>query len=80
MGFPDGSEVKTLPDNSGDMGSLPGSGRSHGEGNGNHSNILAWEIAWKSKPGGFIVHGVARVRRDWATKQPQQQQFTPLQL
>ena len=28
----------------GDTGSIPGWGRSPGEGNGNHSSILAWEI------------------------------------
>ena len=32
MGFPDGSEVKNLPAISGDMGSIPGLGRSLGEG------------------------------------------------
>ena len=35
MGFPDGSVVKNLPANVGDVGSIPGSGRSPGEGNGN---------------------------------------------
>ena len=35
MGFPGGSPVKNLPANIGDMGSIPGSGRSPGEGNGN---------------------------------------------
>ena len=34
-GFPSGSEVKDLPTNAGDTGSIPGSGRSPGEGNGN---------------------------------------------
>ena len=34
MGFPGGSVVKNLPSNSGDAGSIPGSGRSPGEGNG----------------------------------------------
>ena len=34
-GFPGGSVVKTLPANAGDLGSIPGSGRSPGEGNGN---------------------------------------------
>ena len=28
-GFPDGSVVKNLPANAGDMGSIPGPGRSH---------------------------------------------------
>ena len=35
MGFPGGSVVKSLPANAGDTGSVPGLGRSHGEGNGN---------------------------------------------
>ena len=35
MGFPSGSEVKVSASNTGDPGSIPGSGRSPGEGNGN---------------------------------------------
>ena len=34
-GFPGGSAVENPPANAGDAGSLPGSGRSPGEGNGN---------------------------------------------
>ena len=34
-GFPGGSEVKASACKVGDLGSIPGSGRSHGEGNGN---------------------------------------------
>ena len=34
-GFPGGSVVKNLPTNAGDMGSIPGSGRSPGVGDGN---------------------------------------------
>ena len=34
-GFPGGSMVKNLPANAGNSGSIPGSGRSPGEGNGN---------------------------------------------
>ena len=33
-GFPGGSEVKVSASNVGDLGSIPGSGRSPGEGNG----------------------------------------------
>ena len=33
--FPGGSAVKNLPANAGDASSIPGSGRSPGEGNGN---------------------------------------------
>ena len=35
MGFPGGSEVKASASNVGDLGLIPGSGRSPGEGNGN---------------------------------------------
>ena len=35
IGFPGGSEVKASACNIGDPGSIPGSGRSPGEGNGN---------------------------------------------
>ena len=54
-GFPSGAVVKNLPANAGDTrdaGSIPGSGRSPGEGNGNllqysyHENIMgrgAWQ-------------------------------------
>ena len=35
LGFPGGSEVKAFACNAGDLGLIPGSGRSPGEGNGN---------------------------------------------
>ena len=35
QGFPGGSEIKNPPANEGDLGSIPGLGRSPGEGNGN---------------------------------------------
>ena len=35
LGFPGGSEVKVPASNAGDLSSIPGSGRSPGEGNGN---------------------------------------------
>ena len=53
-GFPGGSRGKDLPTNSGttrEMGSIPGSERSPGEGNGNPLQILAWEIPWAEEPG-----------------------------
>ena len=46
-----GSEVKASASNAGDPGSIPGSGRSPGEGNGTHSSTLAWRIPWTEKPG-----------------------------
>ena len=45
--------VKNPPTNAGDLRdavSIPGSGRSPGEGNGNHSSILAWETPWTEEP------------------------------
>ena len=64
MGFPGGSVVKNLPataEDTGDMGSIPGSERSPGEGNGNPLQYSclgnpmdrgAWQVA---------VHGVTKV-------------------
>ena len=45
LGFAGGSMVNNPPANAGNMGSIPGLGRSLGEGNGNPSSILAWEIS-----------------------------------
>ena len=57
--FPGGSTVNNPPDNTGDMGSIPGRGRSPGKEMATHSSILAWEIPWTEEPGG-LVHGVAK--------------------
>ena len=45
--------VKNLPANTGDVGLIPGLGRSLGEGNTTHSSILAWEIPWTEEPSGL---------------------------
>ena len=42
------SLTSDLPATEGDTGSIPGSGRSPGE--GNDSSILAWEIPWTEEP------------------------------
>ena len=56
-----------------DMDSIAGSGRSPGKGTDYPlPGILAWRIPWTEEPGGVIVHGVARVRHDLATKQQQE--------
>ena len=49
--FPSGSDSKASAYNVGDLGSIPGSGRSSGEGNGNpwqpkEMANLAWKIPW----------------------------------
>ena len=45
-GFHHSSVNKESACNAGDLGSIPGSGRSPGEGNG----ILAWRIPWTEEP------------------------------
>ena len=44
LGLPGGSAVKNPPSSAGDVGSIPGLGRSPARGNGNPLSILAWEI------------------------------------
>ena len=65
--FPGGSVVKNMLANAGgpgDVGLILGSGRSPGEGNGNHSSILAWKIPWTEEPGGLQSMGSQRVGQD----------------
>ena len=50
MGFPGGSVVKNLPPNAEYTSSIPGSGKSPGEGNTTHSSVLGWEIPWTEEP------------------------------
>ena len=40
-GFPNGSVAKNLPASAGDVGSIPGLGRSPGKGNGNSDDFLS---------------------------------------
>ena len=56
--------VKHLPNNVGDLGSIPGSGKSPGEGNGNPHGILAWKIPWTEKSGSLQSIGSQRARHD----------------
>ena len=48
--FPGGSDCKVSVYNVGDLGSIPGLGRSPGEGNGNPLHTLAWKIPWTEDP------------------------------
>ena len=41
---------------------IPGSERSPGGGQGNHSSILAWKIPWTKEPGRLQSKGSQRVR------------------
>ena len=57
--------------NSGDLGSIPGSGRSLGEGNGNSLQYFHLEDQKDRRAWQATVHGVVRVKHDLATKPPQ---------
>ena len=59
-----GSVVKNTPINAEDSGSIPGSGGSPREGNGNPPSILAWKIPWMEGPGGLQSSGSQRVEHD----------------
>jgi len=50
-GFPGGSDSKEYACHVGDLGLIPGSGRSPGEGNGNPLQYLAWRIPWTEEAG-----------------------------
>ena len=71
IAFPGGSEVKNLPANSGDAGSIPGLGRPPAEGNG---NLLLYSClgnlmdsgAWQA-----TVHRSQRVGHNLVTKEQQ---------
>ena len=57
--------VKIPPANSGnlrDSGSVPGLGRSPGEGNGNPLQYSCRRIPWTEEPGGLQFIGLHRVR------------------
>ena len=72
-GFSSGSVVKNLPANAGDAVSIPGSGRSPGEGNGKPTPVfLPWKIPWTEEPGGLQSMGSQRVEHNLAPKQQQQ--------
>ena len=56
--------------NAGDPGSIPGSGKSSGEGNGNPLQYSCLENPMDRGVWQATVHGVARVGHDLATKPP----------
>ena len=49
--------LNNLLANAGEMGLIPGSGRSPGDGDGNPLQFLAWEIPWTEEPGGVQSMG-----------------------
>ena len=60
MGFPGSSDSKASAYNVGDLGSIPGSGRSPGEGNGNPLQYSCLENPMDQGAWWATVHGVAK--------------------
>ena len=68
--FPCSLVGKEFACNAGDPGSIPGSGRSPGEGNGNPLQYSCLENSMDRGAWWATVHGVARVRHNLAKKLP----------
>ena len=67
--LPGGSDGKESACNAGDLGSIPGLGRSPGGGHGNPLQVfLPGESPWTEEPGGLKSMGSQRVRHNWVTK------------
>ena len=66
-GFSGGSNNKESACNAGDLGSIPGSGRSPGEGNGNPLWYSCLKISWTENPGVLQFTESKRVGHDWMT-------------
>ena len=68
MDLPSDSDSKVSAHSAGDLGSIPGSGRSPGEGNDNPLQYSCLENPMDRRVCQAIVHGVTRVGHDLATK------------
>ena len=66
MVFPGGSDCKESSCNAGDLGLIPGLGRSLGGGHGNpvQYSCLDRESPWTEEPGGLQSMGLQRVEHD----------------
>ena len=69
-GFPGSSAGKQSTCNAGDPSSIPGLGRSSGEGVATHSSILAWRIPWTEEAGRLQSTGLQRIGHNWVTNIP----------
>ena len=68
MGLPWWLSIKNLSANAGDVGSIPGSGRSPEKEMATHSSVLAWEIPQTGEPFRLQSMGSQRVGHKLATK------------
>ena len=64
LSSPGGSDGKESACSAGDLGSIPGSGRSPGEVNGSPLQDLARRIPWTEEPGGLQSMVLQRIRSD----------------
>ena len=60
LGFPGSSDVNESAHNAGDLGSIPGLGRSPGGGHGNPLQYSAWTIPMDRGAWWATVHGIAK--------------------
>ena len=66
MGFPGGSEVKVSACNVGDLGLIPGLGRSHAEGNGSPLQYSCLENPMGGGAWWATVHGILQATKlEW---------------
>ena len=76
QGFPGGSDSKESACNARDLGSIPGSGRSPGEGNGNPLQYSCLENPHGQRSlAGYRPRGCKRVRHNRVTKQQQHKMY-----
>ena len=71
-GFPGGSAVKNLPASARDirdMGSIPGSGRPPGKGNGTQFQYSSWKNPMERGSWGLQSMRLQRLRHNWAFEQ-----------
>ena len=67
LDFPGGSNGKASVYNAGDLGSIPGLGRSLEKETEAHSSTIAWKIPRKEQPGRLKSMGSQRVGHDCET-------------
>ena len=80
MAFPGGSVGKETACNAGDLGLIPGLGRSPEEEMATHSSILAWKSPWTEEPGGLQPMGSQRVEHNLETNSQITNAFKSIQL
>ena len=76
LGFPGGSAVKSLPADAGDVGSVPGSGRSPGEGNGHPLQYSCLKNPMDKGAWQDTAHGAAKRQTQLLTKQQQSHHYS----